>query len=326
MNHSFFLQNQKGRQFFLFTCLAATALAWPGFSDAREDASQPDSFGLTAQETHELVQSGETPLLFIDVRDPVEIQFTGFTDLVDVNIPFLLADRGRLNADGTGLLMERNPQFARDVARALEAKGLERDALIITMCRSGSNRGKPSAAFLREQGFANAKYVIHGFQGDVIREGEQEGFRLKNGWQNSGLPWSPAFNPEKISLDAGSSSRESLFVILTSGSAETQAMALILARATLQRGREVRLLLCDAAGMLAVKDSEEGNTIIQPAGQHPRAMLASLVEAGATVEVCGIFVPTRGLSQADLLPGIGVAAPPVISALLTDPYVKVLGM
>lgn len=29
-------------------------------------------------------------------------------------------------------------------------------------------------------------------------EGPQAGFRLQNGWQNSGLPWSAKMNPEKI--------------------------------------------------------------------------------------------------------------------------------
>ena len=65
------------------------------------------------------------------------------------------------------------------------------------MCRSGSERGEPSAKLLQEAGLSNARFVEHGFQGDAIKQGEQKGFRLKNGWQNSGLPWSK-MSPEKI--------------------------------------------------------------------------------------------------------------------------------
>lgn len=60
---------------------------------------------------------------------------------------------------------------------------------IITMCRSGSERGKPSADFLRENGFPNARYVVNGFQGSSVKEGEHTGMRTQNGWQNSNLPW-----------------------------------------------------------------------------------------------------------------------------------------
>jgi hypothetical protein len=40
--------------------------------------------------------------------------------------------------------------------------------------------------------------VQHGFQGDPLEEGPQVGMRLKNGWQNAGLPWQRLPNPEKI--------------------------------------------------------------------------------------------------------------------------------
>jgi hypothetical protein len=37
-------------------------------------------------------------MLFVDVRDPIEIMFIGFTDVAQANIPFLLADRNRFLA------------------------------------------------------------------------------------------------------------------------------------------------------------------------------------------------------------------------------------
>jgi rhodanese-related sulfurtransferase len=137
-------------------------------------------------------------MLFVDVRDPIEIMFIGFTDLAQANIPFLLADRSRFLDDKQRFAMDKNPQFAAQIEAALKAKGLNKDALIITMCRSGSSRGKPSAEYLLSQGFTNVKYIDHGFQGSSAKEGKEAGMRIVNGWQNDGLPWSMEINPEKI--------------------------------------------------------------------------------------------------------------------------------
>lgn len=154
--------------------------------------------GITAQETYEKVQLEGDKLLFIDVRDPVEIMFVGFTDVVHANIPFLMVDRMQWSAERGVFKLYQNPEFADMVRLELAKRGLDANAEIITLCRSGSERGEPSAAYLRENGFPNARYVINGFQGSAIKDGPQAGFRLQNGWQNSGLPWSAKMNADKI--------------------------------------------------------------------------------------------------------------------------------
>lgn len=159
-------------------------------------AAQSESYDMSATEAFELVQKNRDSILFIDVRDPVEIQFIGFTNEVDRNIPFLLSNPSAMGEDGM-IPMPKNPDFIEDVKAAMKAKGLAQDATIITMCRSGSARGKPSAEVLRDNGFPNAKYVLHGFQGDKLDSGLLAGFRLKNGWQNSGLPWGSKIDREK---------------------------------------------------------------------------------------------------------------------------------
>jgi len=153
---------------------------------------------VTPQQTFDLVKTQPDQMLFVDVRDPIEIMFIGFTDLAQANIPFLLADRSRFLDDKQRFVMDKNPQFAAQIEAALKAKGLNKDALIITMCRSGSSRGKPSAEYLLSQGFTNVKYIDHGFQGSGAKEGKKAGMRIVNGWQNDGLPWSMEINPEKI--------------------------------------------------------------------------------------------------------------------------------
>jgi len=161
-------------------------------------AKAGEAISITPQETLKMVQEQGNSVLFIDVRDPVEIMFIGFTDAVDRNIPFQLVDRSRFNEEKSVFAMDINENFVAQVDAALAEKGLDRNAQIITMCRSGSARGRPSADYLLERGFTNVKYVENGFQGSSLKEGPQKGMRLKNGWQNSGLLWGPRANPEKI--------------------------------------------------------------------------------------------------------------------------------
>lgn len=152
---------------------------------------------ITPQAAWEQVQKKGDQILFVDVRDPIEIMFVGFTDAVDLNVPFKLADRQVFIEDKKHFAMQPNPDFASAIEQALTRKGLDKSALVITLCRSGSDRGKPSAAFLAEHGFSNVKYVENGFQGDKA-SGDQAGMRTVNGWMNSGLPWSWELNPQKI--------------------------------------------------------------------------------------------------------------------------------
>lgn len=161
-------------------------------------AVQAVELEISAKDAYAKTQQTEKPVLLVDVRDPVEIMFVGFTDAVDINIPFLVADRTKWNAERNIFPMERNPEFVEQIKAELAKRGLDEDTEVITMCRSGSERGEPSAKVLREAGLVNARFVVNGFQGDALSEGPQAGMRLKNGWQNSDLPWSRSLNGEKM--------------------------------------------------------------------------------------------------------------------------------
>lgn len=160
-------------------------------------AAIADDIGLSARQVYELKTEGKEAIFFVDVRDPVEIMFVGSTDVVDGNIPFLLVDRYEVDESKGVFRMYRNPHFINEIKSALRERGLAEDTMVVTMCRSGSERGEPSADALREAGL-NAYYVVNGFQGSAIKEGEKAGFRTQNGWQNSALPWSPKMNAEKV--------------------------------------------------------------------------------------------------------------------------------
>ena len=159
---------------------------------------QAVELAISATDAYAKTQQTKHRVLLVDVRDPVEIMFVGFTDAVDINIPFLIADRTQWNAERSIFPMERNPEFVAQIKAELAKRGWDEKTEVITMCRSGSERGEPSALVLREAGLPNARFVVNGFQGDALNDGPHAGMRLKNGWQNSDLPWGRSLNADKI--------------------------------------------------------------------------------------------------------------------------------
>lgn len=115
-------------------------------------------------------------------------------------------------------------------------------------------------------------------------------------------------------------SDETLFVMITTGDAETQMMAMVLATQSANQGADVRILLCGEGGYLAVNGHEAPS--FAPAGRTPVQLMAGLMERGATVEVCGIFLPNRELTSDDLLDGVTAAAPPEVATFMRRPDVR----
>ncbi len=153
---------------------------------------------LTASEAAQMKAAQGDSILFVDVRDPVEIMFTGFTDTVDVNVPFLLSNPAKWNEKKSVFAMEPNPDFASAIEAALTARGLDKSAPVILMCRSGGERGAPSAKALEPFGFAQVYVVVDGFEGGLSKAEPGNPVRNVEGWKNSGLPWSYKLNREKI--------------------------------------------------------------------------------------------------------------------------------
>lgn len=125
----------------------------------------------------------------------------------------------------------------------------------------------------------------------------------------------------------GDAAIERALVIVTSASSETQAMAMILANAMQQQGTALHILLCDAAGHLAVEGYESPQAVAtppaNPAGAiRPEMLLAGLQSRGATVEVCAIFLPNTDRDSDDLREGVGVAAPGPIAQQMRAAHVR----
>lgn len=181
----------------VLVCCAVTSHA----ADKPKDVSRQTSWDLYL-DSKEAFALRTGPLskevLFVDVRDPVEIMFTGFTDVVDINIPFLINNQKKWNDKKSVFAMEVNPNFESTIAQALVDRGLSKDAAVVLMCRSGGERGAPSAKALENKGYKKVYVVVDGFEGDAIKEGDKKNWRLVNGWKNSQLPWGYQLNKQKM--------------------------------------------------------------------------------------------------------------------------------
>lgn len=128
------------------------------------------------------------------------------------------------------------------------------------------------------------------------------------------------FTLPTLAMSTEKNSTDDLFVVLTSEDAETQMMAMVLATQSANQNVNVRILLCSSAGKLALKDSESPN--FKPADRSPKQLLNGLIESGAKVEVCGIFLPNRDATEADLIEGIGLASPPEVAEYMKRDSVR----
>ena len=185
----------------IFTSILAMSFASSVYAVAKpEDPEKQTPWDLyvDSQEAYDLKMELSDKVLFVDVRDPAEIHFTGFTDVADVNIPFKLVNTKKWNSKKPKLQMDINEDYAADLEKALTDQGLTKDDAVIIMCRSGGTRGAPAANVLFDKGFKKVYVVTDGFEGGTLKEGDKKGWRLKNGWKNSGLPWSYKLNKEKM--------------------------------------------------------------------------------------------------------------------------------
>lgn len=176
--------------------LPISATAAPEPKDTKKQT--PWHLYLDSREAYDMKMAKGDQVLFVDVRDPIEIMFTGFTDVVDINIPFLTANRVKWHSKKPNFSMAKNPDFEPGIARALEARGLSKETPVILMCRSGGTRGAPSAMKLWGKGYSQVYVVTDGFEGGKIKKGDKKNWRLKNGWKNANLPWSYKLNKEKM--------------------------------------------------------------------------------------------------------------------------------
>lgn len=113
--------------------------------------------------------------------------------------------------------------------------------------------------------------------------------------------------------------------LLTSADPQTQLMSMVLTMQTMQAGAGSYVLLCGPAGDLALKDAPASATAPQkPQDMSPQGLMQKVMEAGATVEVCAIYLPNKGVDESALLDGITAAKPPAVAARLLAEETRIM--
>jgi len=130
------------------------------------------------------------------------------------------------------------------------------------------------------------------------------------------------FLPVSVMADEHDGMVENVFIIISSESTQTQAMAMVLANTMVDEGAAVDVLLCDAAGDMALAQGT-GGPELAPRGVTPGKLLGALMDKGASVFVCALYLPNSDYSEEDLAEGVSVAKPPEMTALMRDPKVRV---
>jgi rhodanese-related sulfurtransferase len=186
----------------ILALLSFTAL--PGAHAGTDPASVPEikrtalGLYLTAQETYDMVRAAPATVLFLDVRSTGEVQFLGMPTVADANVPYMQqSEWNEWDESRSNFKFVVNPGFAEGVERRLTAKGLQRTDPIILMCRSGDRSAK-AADLLAKLGYTRVYSMLDGFEGDLAKDGPNEGRRTINGWRNANLPWSYKLDRAKM--------------------------------------------------------------------------------------------------------------------------------
>jgi predicted peroxiredoxin len=122
-----------------------------------------------------------------------------------------------------------------------------------------------------------------------------------------------------VGFAASASAQEApdLVTVVTSDQPQVQLMSMVLSMQAMEQGESVHMLLCGAGGDLALSDAPESATAPQPPrDMSPQGLMTALIERGATVEVCAIYLPGLGADESVLIDGVGVAQPPAMAGAM----------
>ena len=196
------LYRSKIRQYPLLIALAAfiTLFITPIAMGQQETQELPKakqtSLGLyvTAKEAYDKWLAAPDAVTVLDVRTLEEYLYIGHAPMA-WNIP-LMFQTNEWDAEKERFSMQPNPEFltlVKEVAAPTDT--------IMVMCRSGG-RSAMAVNQLAEAGFTNVYQITDGMEGDSIDDPPSvfQGQRLRNGWKNSGVPWTYKPDPEKIML------------------------------------------------------------------------------------------------------------------------------
>jgi rhodanese-related sulfurtransferase len=152
---------------------------------------------VTAKEAHDRWKADPEKVLILDVRTAEEFLFVGHPTMA-WKIP-IAAQVYEWDAEKGKFPMKLLQDF---VSRVKEVAKPE--DTILVMCRSGG-RSAIAVNLLAQAGFKNAYNITDGMEGDTVEDPGSvfQGQRLKNGWKNSGCPWTYNLTPDRMVLPKG---------------------------------------------------------------------------------------------------------------------------
>lgn len=108
-----------------------------------------------------------------------------------------------------------------------------------------------------------------------------------------------------------------LVTVVTSPEPQTQLMAMVLTMQAVKQGAKANVLLCGPGADIALRDAPATATATQkPNDMSPQGLMQGVMKAGATVQVCAIYLPNKGVGPEALIEGVTVAAPPAMAGVM----------
>jgi len=149
---------------------------------------------VTAKGAYEQWKAAPDKVKIIDVRTPEEYLFVGSPEMA-WKIP-VIAQSYEWDATKEKYPMKLLPDF---VAR-VQTMAKPEDTLMVT-CRSGG-RSAIACNLLAQAGFKNVYNIIDGMEGDANADSDSvaQAQPVKDGWKNSGCPWTKKLTPERMVL------------------------------------------------------------------------------------------------------------------------------
>lgn len=146
-----------------------------------EHKTTPFEKYITSKDAYKMV-SEDPYILFIDVRDPIEITQSGHPENLDAIVPFRI-QTNRINKEHGGYVLVDNPAFLKSMAKILAINGKSKHDMIIITCGSG-RRSAQAVRVLAKNGYTNVWHITDGYTND-----EKPGLNEHNAWQLQDLPW-----------------------------------------------------------------------------------------------------------------------------------------
>jgi rhodanese-related sulfurtransferase len=149
---------------------------------------------VTAKEAFEMWKAEPEKVMILDVRTPEEFLFVGHPPMA-WKIP-IAAQAYEWDAEKAKFPMKLLPDFVSRVSEVARPA----DTILVT-CRSGG-RSAIAVNMLAKAGFTRVYNIVDGMEGDTVDDPASvfHGQRMRNGWKNSGVPWTYDLSPERMLL------------------------------------------------------------------------------------------------------------------------------